>query len=146
VGKELATMSDEAIDLVNVALDKRLNKVKNKETKSCVLLEKYQVLVEKHAATQLIQNPQSVSSMVHGRRQTLGELTSALNRVKVGNWIEVEPNYSTGFCEAGGIGCVTNAIDVWSDTPSTIECPATMLLDVHYLLTNTRENMLTSPA
>ena len=53
-------MSDKAIDLVNVALDKRLNIVKNKEVKSCVLLEKYQVLVEQHAATHLIQNTQSV--------------------------------------------------------------------------------------
>jgi hypothetical protein len=56
VGKELPIMSDEAIDPVNVAFDKRLNKVKDKEVESCLLLEKYQALLEEYAATQLKNN------------------------------------------------------------------------------------------
>jgi hypothetical protein len=50
----MSTMSDQAITIVDVALlFTRLKKVKNKEVKSCVLQEKYQALVEEHAATHL---------------------------------------------------------------------------------------------
>jgi hypothetical protein len=72
--------------------------------------------------------------MIHARRQTLGELTSALNRVKVGDWIEVEANYSSRNCSTGGIGCVTNTVDVWSNTFSTDECPTSTLVDMGYAL------------
>jgi hypothetical protein len=44
-----------------------------------------------------------------------------------------------GNCSIGDIGCVTNAVDVRSDTSSTYECPTSTLVDAHYLLTNTRE-------
>ena len=80
--------------------------------------------------------------MVHARRQTLGELTTALNRVKVGDWVEVECDYSPTKCSAGGIGCVLNVMDVGSDTFSTDEDSYTTFVDVHYLLTNTKEKKI----
>ncbi len=45
VGRKLSTMSDKSIEIVDVVLDKRLKKVKNKEVKSCVLQKKHQALV-----------------------------------------------------------------------------------------------------
>ncbi len=106
VGKELATMSATAIEKVDVALDKRLSKVKNKEVKSCVLQEKYQALVQEQAAAYLKNNAPVVTSMVHARRATLAELSNVLNRVKLGDWVEVESDYSARVCSSGGIGWV----------------------------------------
>ncbi len=141
-GKELATMSDAAKDVVNVVLDKRLRKVKNKEVTACILQEKYKALVEEHAAELLKNNTQPVTKMVHARRLTLGELTTTLNRVKVGEWVEVESDYSSKKCSAGGIGCVMNVMDVESDTSSTDEDSYNTFVVVHYFLTNTKEKKI----
>ena len=99
-------MSATAIEMVDVALDKRLSKVKNKEVKSCVLQEKYQALVQEQAAAYLKNNAPVVTSMVHARRATLAELSNVLNRVKLGDWVEVESDYSARVCSSGGIGWV----------------------------------------
>jgi hypothetical protein len=84
---------------------------------------------------QLQQNVPEVTTMVHPRRPTLGDLVDALNRVKVGDWVEVEGDFSTGHCLNGDVGCVINAYN-YCEGPSA---PAIPKLDVHYLLTNTRE-------
>ena len=141
-GKELATMSDAAKEVISIVLNKRLKKVKNKEVTSCILQEKYKALVEEHAAALLKNNTQPVTKMVHARRQTLGELTTVLNRVKVGDWVEVECDYSSTHCSAGGIGCVVNVMEVGSDTVSTGEDSYTTFVDVHYLITNTKEKKI----
>jgi hypothetical protein len=52
-GKEMATMSASAIHDVNLKLEGRLKKVKNKEVKACVLQEKYQDILEDHTRRQL---------------------------------------------------------------------------------------------
>ena len=134
-GKELVTMSATAIEDVNLKLVKRLQKVKNKEVTACVLQEKYQDIVEEQTRRQLQQNVPEVCTMVHAPRPTLGDLADALNRVKVGDWVEVEGDFTTGYCSNGGIGCVSSAYNI-SEGPSVPDIP---WLDVHYLLTNTRE-------
>ncbi len=96
--------------------------------KSCVVQEKYKAVVKEFTCTQLQQNAKPAASMVHDRRPTLGELSGSLRFVKVGDWVEVEGDYSTGTCASGGIGCVTFVHD--------FEVPKS---DIHYLLTNTRE-------
>ncbi len=87
-------------------------------------------------------NTRPATIMVHARRLTLGELTTALNRVKVGGWVEVECDYSVNKCSAGGIGCVTTVMDVGSDTSSTDEDSCKTFVDVHYLLTIQRKRKL----
>jgi hypothetical protein len=134
-GKVMLSMSATAIQEVNLKLEKRLQKVKNKEVKACVLQEKYQDIVEQHTCRQLQQNVPEVTTMVHARRPTLGDLADALNRVKVGDWVEVEGDFTTGHRSNGGIGCVISAYNI-CEGPSVSEIPK---LDVHYLLTNTRE-------
>jgi hypothetical protein len=72
--------------------------------------------------------------MIHKRRQTLAELANLLTKVKVGDWLEVEADYSSRIFSSGGIGCVTNVTDIWEEsTPATV-------VDLHYLLSNTCEN------
>ena len=61
---------------------------------------------------------------------------------KVGDWVEVESDYSSKKCSAGGNGCVTTVMDVGSDTSSTDEDSYKTFVDVHYLLTNTKETKL----
>ena len=91
--------------------------------------------MEQHTRRQLQQNVPEVTTMVHARRPTLGDLADALNRVKVGDWVEVEGDFTTGHCSNGGIGCVISAYNI-CEGPSVSEI---LKLDVHYLLTNTRE-------
>ena len=134
-GKEMVTMSATAIHEVNLKLVKRLQIVKNKEVKACVLQEKYQDIVEEHTRKLLQQNVPELTTMVHARRPTLGDLADALNRIKIGDWVEVEGDFTTGYCSNGGIGCVTSVYNI-CEGPSATQNPK---LDVHYLLTNTRE-------
>ncbi len=96
----------------------------------------YEVMLEEHTRRQLKINALEVTSMVHDRRPTLGETSDALCKVKVGDWIEVEGDFSTGNCSVGGIGCVTCVFN-HCDGANALEVP---MVDVHYLLTNTREN------
>ncbi len=84
--KEMASMSASAIDEVNLKLESRLKIVKNKEVKVVILQEKYQHILEDYTRRQLLLNAPEVTIMV---RPILGDLSNALNRVKVGNWVEV---------------------------------------------------------
>jgi hypothetical protein len=80
-------MFESAVDVVNIKLEARLQKAKNKEVKSCVVQEKYPVIVGDHTRRQLQNNAQQVTTMVHDRRPFLGESSGALSRVKVGDWL-----------------------------------------------------------
>jgi hypothetical protein len=126
-GKELASMSESAIDVVNIKLETRLQKAKKKEATSCVVQEKYQAIVEDHTRRQLQNNAQQVTTMVYDRRPTLGEMSGALNRVKVGDWVEVKGDFTTSNCPYRGIGCVTCAF-MHSTGPSDPQVPK---LEVH---------------
>ncbi len=46
-------------------------------------------MLEEHTRRQLKNNALEVTSMVHDRRPTLGEMSDALNKGEVGDWIEV---------------------------------------------------------
>jgi hypothetical protein len=80
-----------------------------------------------------------VSHMIHARRWTLAEEQGLFAQIKVGDWVEVEQDYSPSICSDGGVGCVlglhTEACTVaGSDIASTITA-----VDVHYLVFNTKE-------
>jgi hypothetical protein len=77
--------------------------------------------------------------MIHKRRQTLAELANLLEKVKVGDRLEVEADYSSRIFFSGGIGCVTNVTDIWDDNGETEESSPATVVDVRYLLSNTCE-------
>jgi hypothetical protein len=54
-----------------------------------VLQGKYEVMLEEHTRRQLKINALEVTAMVHDRRPALGEMSDALNKMKVGDWIDV---------------------------------------------------------
>jgi hypothetical protein len=69
--------------------------------------------------------------MIHKRRQTLAEFANLLTKVKVGDWLEVEADYSSRICSSGGIGCVTNVAVIWDDNGETEESTPATVVDVH---------------
>jgi hypothetical protein len=56
-------------------------------------------------------------------------------------YLGITKDYSARICSSDSIDCVTNVIDVWSDTASTDETEPVTLVDLHYLLSNTREKI-----
>ncbi len=77
--------------------------------------------------------------MIHGRRRTLAGEQGLFAQIKVGEWVEVEQDYSPSICSDGGVECIlglhTEACTVpGSDIASTITA-----VDVHYLVFNTKE-------
>ncbi len=92
------------------------------------------------AFLQHLQNLQGpVSNMVHARRRTLAEEQGLLAQIKVGDWVEVEPDYSPSICSDGGIGCVLGLhTEECAVQGSEIACIITGV-DVHYLVFNTKE-------
>ncbi len=60
-------------------------------------------------------------------------------QIKIGDWVEVESDYSSGICSDGGVGCVLrlhtepcNIVDAALTTTITA-------VDVHFLFYNTKE-------
>jgi hypothetical protein len=80
-----------------------------------------------------------VGTMVHARRRTLAEEQGLFAQIKIGDWVEVEPDYSPSICSDGGVGCVLGlhtepCTVLGSDIATTISA-----VDVHFLVFNTKE-------
>jgi hypothetical protein len=75
--------------------------------------------------------------MVHCKRKSLLEEQAELASVKVGDWVDVEADYSPGLCSDGGYGCViglhTEATD---DATAAVSITA---VDVHFLMYSRKE-------
>jgi hypothetical protein len=105
-GQHLATMSDASRASVAQKLSKTVKSARNKAVKQAVLEEEYTTKVVACTVAHLKQNQSTVSTMVHVRRKTLFE--EGINAVlKVGDWVQIEPDYSPGICSDGGVACIT---------------------------------------
>ncbi len=51
-------------------------------------------MLEEHTCNELKTKTVNVTSMVNGRRPTVVELADTLNKVKIGDWIEVEGDFT----------------------------------------------------
>ena len=138
-GQHISIMStSEREDVVN-KLTKTAKTNENKHVKSAVLAVAYDNLCQSAFLEHLqgLQGP--VSHMVHPKRRTLAEEHGLFAQIKVGDWVEVEPEYSPGMCSDGGVGCVLGlhkeqCTAVGSDSPTIITA-----VDVHFLVFNTKE-------
>jgi hypothetical protein len=109
-GQHISTMStSEREDVVN-KLSKTAKTNKNKHVKATVLAVAYDNLCQSAFLEHLqgLQGP--VSHMVHPKRRTLAEKHGLFAQIKVGDWVEVEPEYSPGMCSDGGVGCVLGCV------------------------------------
>ncbi len=84
-----------------------------------------------------------VGTMVHATRRTLAEEQGLFAQIKIGDWVEVEPepDYSPSMCSDGGVGCVLGLhTEPGSDIATTISA-----VDVHFLVFNTKERRVLIP-
>jgi hypothetical protein len=116
--------SSEREDVVN-KLSKTAKTNENKHVKAAVLAVSYDNLCKSAflAHLQGLQGP--VTHMLHSKRKTLADEQGLFARIKVGDWVEVEPDYSSGICSDGGVGCVLGLHTeqcgvVGSDVPTII--------------------------
>jgi hypothetical protein len=74
--------------------------------------------------------------MVHEKRKSVIEEQGLLSTIKVGDWVDVESDYSPGLNSDGGIGCVFGL-----HTECIVDqlVPRTIALDVHYIIFNRKE-------
>ena len=138
-GKHIAIMSAAEKDDVVTKLTKTAKTNENKLVKATVLGVTYNNRCTV-AFLQHLQNLQGpVSNMVHARRKTLAEEQGLLAQIKVGDWVEVEPDYSPSICSDGGIGCVLGLHREECAVPGSVVACTITAVDVHYLVFNRKE-------
>ncbi len=128
-GKHIATMSATERDDVVSKLTKRAKTNENKHVKAAVLGVSYDNLF-KTAFLEHLQGLQGpVATMVHARRRTLAEEQGLFAQIKIGDWVEVEPDYSPSICSDDCIGCVLGLHNEpcvpWSDLISLLSRQST---------------------
>jgi hypothetical protein len=74
-----------------------------------------------------------VMHMVHQKRKSIIEEQGLLSTIKVGDWVDVESDYSPGLNSDGGIGCV---LGLHTESIEDQLVPRTIALDVHYIIFN----------
>ena len=75
--------------------------------------------------------------MVHCKRKTLLEEQAELASVKVGDWVDVESDYSPGLCSDGGYGCVIG-LHTEATEGATVAVTITAV-DVHFVMYSRKE-------
>ena len=84
----------------------------------------------------LEEKKKAVSKMVHAKRKSIVEEQGFLATVKIGDWVEVESDYSPGINSDGGVGCVYGLHR--KAVPGEL-VPRVIALDIHYLIFNRKE-------
>jgi hypothetical protein len=107
--------------------------VENKHVKACVLAVTYDNLCSTTFIEHLksINASRAVTTMVNCKRKSLLEEQAELASVKVGDWVDVEADYSPGLCSDGGYGCV---IALHTEARDGITA-----VDVHFLMYSRKE-------
>jgi hypothetical protein len=138
-GKHLATMSEASRATVAHTLNKTVKTARNKAVKEAVLAEEYTAKVLECTVAHLQQHQATVSTMVHVRRKTLFEDEGLNAVVRVGDWVEISPDYGSGICSDGGVACVTAVNCGLDPCPLVPERCVVQDVDVHYLIYGRRE-------
>jgi hypothetical protein len=68
------------------------------------------------------------------------EAQGFLSTIKVGNWVDVESDYSPGLNSDGAIGCV---LGLHNESMVDEPDPRTIALDIHYIIFNQKERGVT---
>jgi hypothetical protein len=134
-GKHISVMDASDIEAVVTVLHKTAKKNGNRVIKEAVIEVAYADACHKAFVKHLQQSQHVVSSMVHPKRPTIVEQQGLLATIKIGDWIEVESDYSLGMLSDGGIGCVYG-LHMGDDEVQSMRVEA---VDVHYIVDNRRE-------
>ena len=84
----------------------------------------------------LEEQKKEVSEMVHEKRKSIVEEQGFLATIKIGDWVEVESDYSPGLNSDGGIGCV---FGLHKDPVLGELVPRLSALDIHYVIFSRKE-------
>ncbi len=141
-GQHLATMSDASRATVAQKLNKTVKSARNKAVKQAVLEEEYTTKVLECTVAHLKQSQSTVASMVHVRRKTLFEEEGINAVVKVGDWVQIESDYSAGICSDGGVACITAVHCGLDPCPLVSERCIVLEVAVHYLIYGRRERFV----
>ncbi len=74
--------------------------------------------------------------MVHEKRKSVIEEQGFLSTIKVGDWVEVESDYTPGINSDGGIGCI---LGLHTELGGPELSTRTVGLDIHYIIFNRKE-------
>ena len=141
-GKHINAMSELERNNVVDKFSKSAKAVENKHVKACVLAVTYDTLCSTTFIEQLksIHSGRAVTTMVHCKRKTLLEEQAELASVKVGDWVDVESDYSPGLCSDGGYGCVIG-LHTEATEGATVAVTITAV-DVHFLMYSRKERSI----
>ncbi len=117
-------------------LAKTAQKNENKVVKAAVVEESYGKASQEAFVAYLKRAQQDLNSMVHSKRRSVVEEQGFLATIKVGDWVDIEQDYSTGITSDGGIGCVYGLHTEQYGEPLQAR---TVALDVHYIIDNRKE-------
>ncbi len=80
-----------------------------------------------------------VETMVHAKRRTIAEEQGLFAQIKIGDWVEIEPDYSPGICSDIGVAC---ALGLHTEPTNVVGGGVANIItavDVHFLVFNTKE-------
>ena len=138
-GKLLSTMSDASRANLIVKLNKTVKTARNKAVRQGVLDEEYTEKVRVCTIAHLKTRQATVGAMVHLRRKTLFEEEGVNAIVKVGDWVQIESDYSVGICSDGGVACVTDVHCGLCPCPLVADRKMVEAVNVHYLIYGRKE-------
>ncbi len=138
-GKHINAMNDSDRNNVVEKFSKSAKAVENKHVKACVLAVTYDKLCSTTFIDHLksINASRAVAIMVHCKCKSLLEEQAELACVKVGDWVDVEADYSPGLCYDGGYDCVIGLHTEATDG-ATVAVSITAV-DVHFLMFSRKE-------
>ncbi len=135
-GKHINNMDAVGKKGVIARLAKTAQKNENKIVKVAVVEESYGTACKEAFVAHLLRAQQDVNSMVHARRKSIVEELGLLATIKVGDWVDIEQDYSPGIISDGGISCVCG---LHTEAHGQTLHARTIALDVHYIIDNRKE-------
>ena len=120
-------------------LSKTAKTNENKHVKAAVLGVSYDNLCQQAFLEHLQRLQGPVETMVHSKRKTLAEEQGLFAQIKVGDWVEIEPDYSPGICSDGGAACVLGIHTEPTNVVGGSVANIITAVDVHFLVFNTKE-------
>ncbi len=100
--------------------------------KDAVLAVTYDAACQAAFVRHLHEQKRVVLEMVHAKRKSIVEEQGFLASIKIGDWVDVESDYSPGLTSDGSIGCVYG---LHAETVLGAIVPrSTYALDTHYVI------------
>ncbi len=111
---------------VDAKINKTLKKKINKEVTSTVLDVAHRELLQRMNCEHLTKSVARPEKMFHCLKPNMLSLMGTIRAIKVGDWVEVQYEYTPGTCSDGGVGTVSA---VHTDEKGNVFCSVGYVLD-----------------